>query len=433
MIFPSLKNLFKTDESFTAATAMALRLAGALCGLLSVRMSFSAIGVDGVAGIFMIQAVAGWFFWVDAGTGIAAQNFVAKSIAQGRDYQPGLIRLLRLPFYLALSGVPIIILTGNVWFPYFASGKAAEALVHYKWFVVGLVALQLLVSSSGSVWRIYYAERRGQLGNVIQSGGSLISFLVIVILKISHADGFIAYSSAMLVPGVLLPYLFFMKRLRIGRRLDPSEACHRPSLHEIGSVFLFNLVGAMVLKVDVLLLGRVAAASQVSAYVCMQRIMMLAQVWPMSLQASNQSAITRAWAQRDSTSIRRIIGRIIFHPLPVIILPCLMLCFFDSHVARIMTSGKIQAFGLPLIICATFYYLVRLYTDAWSVAMLALGNAAKLVAPTLIQGCLLIPLMYILGRQYGGAGVYASMGISMLVCNSWYACRFVTTRYLSEP
>jgi Na+-driven multidrug efflux pump len=426
-----LKKTFKSEESCVAAKAMALRLIGAACGFISVRMAFSAIGVDGVAGIFMIQAVAGWFFWVDAGTGIAAQNFVAKSIAEGRDYRSGLVRILRIPFYLALSGVPIIILTGNYWFPFFASGKAAESLINYKWYVVGLVALQLLVSSSGSIWRIYYAERKGELGNWIQSGGSLITFLGILVLKITHWGGFIAYSLAVLAPSAILPYVFFLNRLRIGKKTEFTETCERPSLHDIGSVFLFNLSAALVLKVDVLVLGRVAAASAVGAYVCLQRIMSLIQVWSMSLQAANQSAITRAWAKQDPAAIRTILWKLILHPLPAVILPGLLLICFDSRIAGIMTSGKIQSFGWPMIFFATLYYLVRLWTDAWSVAILALGNAVRLVIPTLIQGCLLIPLIYFLGRSYGGAGVYAAMAVSMFVCNSWYAYYFIKKRYLS--
>src|ERR1017187_5222686 len=352
-----LRDLTNRADARTTMSATVLRLAGAAAGFLSMRISFRVLGVEGVAAVALVQAVSGWLFFIEAGTGMAAQNYVAKARSQGVPYSAGVSYLLRVPLYISLAVMPCIWFFSKLWLKALGSGRAVPVISQHGTAVVTAVTILVLQAASSSMWRIYYAEGRGALGNLVQMSGSIVSCAAVWILSLSGVESFAAYLLALVTPGALLPLAFYCLRvIPQGERVGGPIHAAPPSMNEVGSFFLFNLAAALALRVDVLMLSRASSSLQLATFVCMQRIMAIVMIWQISIQSANQSQITVSWTSRDRPALWHLIKRMILTPIPAVLAAGIGLALFDHKAALLLTSGKITSLGLGTIGAACIYY-----------------------------------------------------------------------------
>jgi hypothetical protein len=424
--FARLRSITSQVEARTTMSATVLRLAGAAAGFLSMRLSFRVLGVEGVAAVALIQAVSGWLFFIEAGTGMAAQNYVAKARAVGKPYSAGVSYLLRIPLYIGLAVMPCVWLSSNQWLKALGSARAVSIISEHGPAVVAAVTILVLQAASSSMWRIYYAEGRGAFGNMVQMSGSIVSCGLVWLLYRLGVESFAAYLMALVAPGALLPFTFYCLRLSpAGRDVSSPDHAAPPSLKEVGSFFLFNLAAALVLRVDVLMLSRASSSLQLATFVCMQRIMSIVMIWQISIQSAHQSQVTVSWTSHDRPALSVQIKHMILAPIPAVLMAGIALALFQHKVALLLTSGKITSLGLGTIGASCLYYVLRIWTDAWSTVMLAIGEARRLVFPTIVQGGILIPTIYFLGLRLGSMGGYLALSAALFATTCWWAPNFV--------
>lgn len=402
-----------------------LRIAGAACGFLTFRQLFVAIGAEGVAAIAILQSVAGWVSILEIGTGFVAQNFLVNAKVAGTDSRAGLSRLLLRPLYLSFGAALVLAVFHGAWIQFVTAGEAAAGLRTIPGFVIACTVFFLLSVLSGPVIRILYAEGKTMLANALPVVGSVLSFAGVLTCQRLGLKAMEAYVVCMIIPPVLPLMYIAVKRLAAGAISPRGGGIEVPAWKGHLDYTIFNFASILVLRVDIYVLSRVLSAEQLVAYISVQKLFSLVFLGPQTLLSTLHPKFSALFMKGYDTKLVRMALLYALLPSAALVIAAAGIAIFDQEICMLLTSGNLSTFGVGLIGAALLYYVFRVWTDAWATVLLATDRARKLLVPTLLQGAVSAPLLYLLGAYIGEEGGYLALVVAFLLTTAWWAPRVV--------
>ncbi len=408
---------------FIAGSAWVSRVVTAFVQLFSVRILMDSLGLENYAVFALLTGLAAWFMLADLGIGFSIQNYISESRVKNQSYDDLIfagsllaIILLFLTVILLYFISPIIapILLRNI---VFLSEKEKVKLL----FLTGSLSIGFAVG--GVVYKVWYAEQRGYLSNIVPAISSIVGLGCLLFLSQFPMVHRLQLSLiAVLAPPAAIPILVILlrqKRADFGRLKKTLIGKFKIIITRGLHFWLFAIMAACVLQVDYIILSQFAQASDIASYNLSTKIFgflfyvysaILLSLWPIFAE----SIARQEWGIVGGYLRKYLTIGIVF-----MIFSTLVLAWLMPFVLEILAPGKNVIAPVGLIVSLGLYQVIRVWTDTFAVILQSSSNMKPFWICVPIQGFLSIYFQWLLAPIFGVYGIVFGLIFSYLLTVSW--------------
>ncbi|MDB4888785.1 MAG: polysaccharide biosynthesis protein [Gemmatimonadetes bacterium] len=398
------------------------RLLAMVVSFAMIRIALQLLGESQFAVFQILSAALVWLSLSSMGLGPALKNLISECRARGepdaalRQAAGVLIALLFL-----IGGIVLTLTTPA------ASSFLLRKLNHDQvWATRALLAggLLSLVSALGQIsLEVLYAEFRAWWVYILSIGGSVTT--LVFMTKLGHtgrgpAELVFWVVCASLGPqalvGIAALWMTGLLKLRVGA-LD-SGAVKRIS-RLAPRFWLFALLSNLILVVDFLVISQILVAREIVLYSIMMKMAgvgivlfttVISVVWP---------EWTRDWELQDWTALRKRVWGLATIGTAVCVPGALVAVFAVPLVMRVWLHDSNLVPSALLILEFVAYVGIRFWTDVHSSALMAGNRVTAATTFAVCQALITAPLEYVMGRQWGAAGVILGLIVGFLASAAW--------------
>lgn len=413
-------NISIPKHVIVAATGWVGRLTGAIAQIIMIRLVISYLGINNYAIFAILYGLVGWFQLADFGLGASLQNFISECRSSNITYSHISRVVVRASLLLFIVEL-IVLWVGSKWIGAWLLSPFALTVAEQRGLFL-FAAIFLLAFSLGQVvTRIYYAERRGHITNLVFAGAQILGcFLAWVTMRFNCKPGLSWALGAFLLPSALSMTAFLIATLFRERPTEPLGAGQLSLILRRAFGFAwFSISAAFVLQIDVIVLSRFLGAYEITRYSILSKVMAfifvlfseaLMALWPM---------ITECLALRDFKRVHQWVGYYLAGGGIFVIIACLGLRWKGDAIFEILAPHSVGHLPVQLLALLGVYYLVRVWSDTFAMLLQSTSNLLHLWWAVPAQGALSFGLQWVLVPRHGSSGVVGALILSYALTVVW--------------
>ena len=390
--------------------------------LYTIKVITGLITVNEYAVFSIIINVCTWYLLVDLGIGSSLQNYITeKNILSEKIADFALIAYI------------LLILLSFIWliFLFFLSPYASHFLFkqfeikngQHLFFVSSVIGI---LTGVGTVsYKILNALKLNYLPSLFSAIGAIFSLVIILVLKnrinLNLFGISISYLSGTFLAAVI-PFIYFANQfIQTFVKRNIKQMFYESSkliLTRGLKFWIFNLFSALVLQIDYIVMSQLVSAGEITNYNIIMRVFGIGfMVYTMLLNAVWPSFTEMNILNKSEEIIQKCFSFIKIGILGTIILS-VGLFFFQKNIFALLASFPIKVSSI-VIILIMIYYMIRVWTDTFSIVLLSSNSFKPLMIFTPLQALLAILFELVLGAKFGITGIVSGLIISFLCTVSW--------------
>jgi O-antigen/teichoic acid export membrane protein len=389
--------------------------------LLAIRILMQDLGTAGY-GVFAVAAsLTGWLLLSDFSLGISIQNFISERRATGGEAED-IVFTGALLSLLPAALVALLAVVAGPWLSARLLGGFAFLSADDRTAVFRAVALPGVGTALGGVvYRIWFAQHRGYLSNLLPAAGTAAGTAAIWVMARTGSGGSIAASTfAYYLPLALFPMAALaVATLRAGRRHRFDRALVRPLLARAGRFWISGLLAAAVLQVDFIIMARVLPVHEIVVYSVASKLFALILFVYAALLLALWPVCAEAIARADWGAVDRTVRRYMLFGAGFTLVAGAGVLLLNGLVVRLLAPGLGTALPLAVIGLFTLYTLVRVWTDTFSTVLQSMNDLTVLWAVAPAQSLCSIALQWLGARWFGLPGVIGGLIGCFLLTAAW--------------
>lgn len=406
-----------------AGSAWISRIVTAGVQFLSIRILLEGLGTEQYAVFALLYSLMNWYMLTDAGLGSSLQNHISECRAVGRHYDD----------YLSLAAtMAAVLLVLTIVFTYLITPFVAPVLLRHfdflsdaeknsNFFVIGAL---FIASAIGNIaYRVWYAEQKGHLSNIIPAIASLISFLGILLVVRSGLSQKLFWSLVVfLAPTALfamISFLWQMSRLfKLGLNFNPE--IFSKLMKRAGKFWVFGIMAAGVLQIDYIVLSQFVAPREIVKYNITTKVYLFATFIYGAVLMALMPVCAEMIARNNWQGVVGYIKRYLSLAAGFIVLFILLTIWFMPNIVKILSPGDTEiAIPLPFIILIGIYQLIRAWTDIFTMVLQSMSHMRPFLLWVPVQAAINAFLQWKLTPLYGIYGVAFGLIASYVFTVSW--------------
>jgi O-antigen/teichoic acid export membrane protein len=403
--------------SRNVAFGLAGRAANALIALATVPLLVGLLGAERYGLYVTVTAAMGWIQLGILGIGKGLVNTLVAAHARGDEADA---RCSLWSFWAGLAG--IVAGTGAAlaavfslvpWARVFPApvGVATGEVSRTVAVAAAFTLLALVLSPISYVFTAYQDERKSTLWAVVRNGATLAALgAVWLSARASMPRVALAVGVATLVANLAsLAWLLARDKPFLRPRTGDVRADHlRRAMAASLSFFAIDLAAILAYQTDKLLVLQLDGARPVAEFELASVGFLLAQsvfgvvllpMWPALGEAVRRG--DHAWAR---TALARLVRWSTLGMAAVVA----VLVAVGPFAIRLWTGNPDVVPGRWLLLAVGAYYLVRTFTECFTIVLYGLDRQRELFPAVLANGVLVVGLGILLGRPFGVLGVAVS-------------------------
>jgi O-antigen/teichoic acid export membrane protein len=407
---------------WVAGSAWASRLISAALGLVSIRLLMKSLGTEQYALYAVLGGLQGWFFLTELGIGSSLQNHISERRAGGNQYDD----------FIVISGaIAIVLLFLSIIVLYFISPILGPAILKGSSplsaddkgrhiFLMGLISI---VASIGAIiYKIWYAEQKGYLANIIPAVASLMSLIAIVVVNDNVKTHKLYFSLiAAFGPAAILPGIVFLRRFM--KSLKSNAICSKsilwPLLKRALKFWGFAVLGTGVLQIDYVLMSQLLPAREIVVYNLSTKIFALVFFIYSAVLSALWPVCAEEIARNRWDKVIVYTKKYIFLGTCLIVAVTVMLTWSMPHVINLLSPVNQVVVPIPFILLLGGYQIVRVWTDTFGTVLLSLSYLRPFWILLPFQAFFSGYLQWLLIPRFGIYGVVLGLIGSYLLTNFW--------------
>lgn len=404
-----------------AASAWTGRLAAAVMGLYTIRLLTTVLGTENYAIFAMLVGLQGWYLLGDLGLGSSLQNFISERRAHQESYS-SLVRMTGLLALLLVAvGVLLILVVAQFAAPIVLSGFSTQSAPDKvrNFFVSGVLCL--IFGIGGISYKIWYAEQRGYLANLMPALAAAISLgWVATIADSGSPDKLFWCLVAMLLPQAVLPMTTFLTQVgRCSRFSSEGNEKLWPLLQRGLKFWGFAVMSAGVLQIDYIIMSQFLPAHDIVGYNLSNKIFSLAlfvysavlmALWPVCSEAISKSE----WLQ-----VKRHLKKSILMGAGIIAVTTVCLIMFMPEIVKLLSPREHVTVTVNFILLLGFYQLLRVWSDTYAMLLQSMSYLRPFWLYVPFQAVLSFFLQWYLVKEFGVYGVVLGLIGSFIATACW--------------
>ncbi len=407
-----------------AASAWGSRAVLTLTQFAVVRIVLSSIGLERYAVFMLLTSLTGWFSLSDFGIGTSVQNYISEARANGSPYGN----------FVAVSGVmAALLLFLTIVVLYFASPFIAPLFLKQfsflgvdeksrLFFVTG--ALSIGAGLGGIVYKMWYAEQKGHLSNIVPASASLCGLAGLVFVeRMGFTNGLFLSLLAYMVPAAFFPLVSLAwKELRnLGECLSIDKLLYtgRLVLKRGMRFWGFAIMAAGVLQVDYVIMSQFLGPQDIATYSMSTKIFGLAFFIYNAILLALWPVFSEHIAKKQWKIVVRYLKTYLAFGL-VFMLACTVLLIWLMPMAVGLLSPR-ESVVVPLgfIILLGGYQMLRVWTDTFSTLLQSMNELSPLWLFVPLQALISGGLQWYLAPRLGIYGILFGLIGSFVFTVSW--------------
>ncbi len=403
----------------------------AICKPLSMIISYiyvpivlNYLGVEKYGVWSTILIILSWISYFDIGIGNGLRNRLTESL-NGRD---GLSRKLVSSAYafIAVIMIAVAIVFSAVasfvdWKSVFGVSDINENLASVVIISVTFVAVNFILCISNNV--LYALQRAGDvsiIGLIVQV---VNLFGVLIATALFGSSLFVmamVYGLSMVSVHLVANIVIYYKNEDVRPSFRSIDINTGKSLTCLGLQFFIIQICALVLfSTDSLIISHLFGAADVTPYNTVNKLFNLINSVYFALLAPIWSAVTKAKAEKDYTTIKKTINNLYLLIIPFVVAAILLALVFEP-ISILWLRRKLD-YGNYMIIFGALYCIINIWTNTHGTIANGLEILKDQMVMAIIQAVVNIPLSVFFARHMnlGPAGVLLGTNISLLISSIW--------------
>lgn len=377
------------------------------------------LSVNDYAVFILISSLLVWFMLMDLGLGYALQNQISKLKAQNQDYEKFIADVFISGFFLLMLFSFVSLVLTYTLIPEYLDKYSEDKSYHREFLLSAL--LMTFISVFGMIYKVWYALGKGYWSSIIPALATIISYIFLELLLKFNNQSLLTVFLAYFLPLALMPFLFYINILINLRRKINLNFNYTKQLFKSAKGFLFfGFISALVLNVDFFIASQFLPAEQIVQYHTLLKLFSfglfvysayLMAVWPV---------FSEKIEKKETLYIIDMIKKIL--PIGMIfIMACTaLLIWMGPHIYTSLIKNMDLNVSTAIVLLFGLYFIVRVWTDTFSMILLSGNSHAPLLKSLLIQAALSISLQIILVSYFQIYGLIVALIISFLLTVAWY-------------
>lgn len=409
------------NHKFVAASAWMSRGLGAVIQLHIMRTILSDLGPNYYAVYVLLTGMIVWFGLADFGMSYALQNKIAKARALNQSCEAAVKSVFSIGLTLYVLFAIIFIL--------FHRQLSKHYLGHISEFTDkqkdSYMLITLVLGTGGGIGNIimrsWYGEDEGWRSNIMLSGMWLCCLGINEFaVRSSLVDRLLWCLLALFAPFSIIPLVAML--IRYSR--SKVRMANLSELIEFSRVavrfWAFGIMSLFVLNTDIFIMAKLLNSQQITVYTMVNKVlgmvlllysMVLAAIWPMS---------TRLFALKRWSEVIKIVKTCMLWGWAGLLVVTYLLCSHRDAITNIMCGGNLSVLpSYSLIIITGGYYIIRIWTDSFSMLLLSTEHLSMFWKWVPLQATLSVISQYLFASKWGAEGLVAGIVLSFLLTVSW--------------
>jgi O-antigen/teichoic acid export membrane protein len=391
--------------------------------LLAVRFLIEGVGTPGYGVFAVLASLNGWLLLSDFSIGISLQNHISERRVAGENVDDLILTAILLSL-MATGVVGAILLLLGPWLAELLLGKFAflsmtERLLAFYAMVVPGVGTAL-----GTVaYRIWFAQHRGYLSNLMPAAGTVIGTTAVWFL--THVAPSSAYPVALntfayYLPLALLPIMVLLVTVSgIARRHRFRSELVRPLLTRGLRFWVSGLLASGVLGVDYVIMVQVLDVHDIVVYSVASKLFlliffvfnaMLQALWPVCAEAI---------ARDDWPAVGALTRRYIALGAAFTLVAGVGVAITNAWIVQILAPGLNTPIPLLVVVLLTLYTTLRVWTDMFGMILQSMNDLFLMWTVAPVQVLLSIGLQTLGARWFGLPGLISGLIGCYLLTAAW--------------
>jgi len=423
------------NHIIVASSAWISKILIAFLQVYMVRLLLLLLGKDNYALFAVLTGLMGWFALTDLGLGISLQNHISEYKANQKEYAEIVKNVLGIYFILMIL---VMILF------YFTSGYFSRVILKEFSFLddkkknlLFLITGELFIvmNFSSIIYKIWYAELKGYLSNVVPVLGYILSVFGISILgryKQDLSEPLVYSIIIFLLPNTLITFMLMLLKLEFSKFFFYNRF-NKDIIYSVFkkgfSFWFFSIMAAGVLQIDYLVMARYLRSDEIVLYNLISRIFiliffiynsLLTALWPeISIE------IHKFNIEKVKSQIKKYLGIGILY----IVTATLLVVLLKDYIVNLLAPGSLIEFPVYLIIIIGFYYLIRIWTDTYAMVLQSVSIFKPFWILVPIQALISLFGQIYFVRMYRLNGILYGLILSFLLTVSW-GLPYYTRKYI---
>jgi len=385
-----------------------------------VRILLNSLGLENYAVFMLLTGLVGWFALVDMGIGVSVQNYISELRAKNQPYRA----------LIAAGGIlAMLLLFGTVIMLYFISPHIAPLFLKQfsflsdaektkLFFLTG--ALSIGSGVGGIIYKVWYAEQKGYLSNIVPAVASGVGFIGLLLVRQAPVGERLFLSlTVFMTPTAFLPLA----------ALVCQQLMNGPQ-HYLGTEFfsivvqimkrglrfwLFALMAAGVLQIDYIVMSQFLDSHAITSYSISTKIFsfgffiysaILLALWPIFAEHI---------ARRQWDAIRQYLKKYLIFGFIFMFVYTALLVWLMPVAVRVLAPKENIVIPLGFILVLGAYQMLRVWTDTFSTLLLSMNDLAPFWILVPLQALISAGLQWILAPRFGIYGIVWGL-IGSFVC-----------------
>lgn len=404
---------------WVALSSWVSRIISAAIQLLSIRYLLDMMGENGYAAFTLLAGLVAWGTLADFGIGYSLQNFISEQRANKKKYNDYILTSA------CLILIGILVLMSTLWSltkflaPAYLQGFDVHTISDKHLLLYITLCIFIFTSFGGVLYKIWFAEQRGWIANVITALSSLLGLMLIIIFSKYRASASIYLAVIMFFgPAALIPVVIFIARIL---KTFKTESIKKFNFNLVNKVLkrasgfvLFSFLATIVLQADYIVMSQKLAASDIIIYTVLIKVFglvlfvysaLLQALWPVCAEYRVQNK----WSELNSIVSKYITLGAIF----------IIVCSIGFYLFKIQIIGLISKkinTNIDITTIALFcaYFLLRIWSDTYAMLLQSMNYLRPLWYLVPVQAILSLSLQWTLASVYGMKGMLTGLILSFL-------------------
>lgn len=408
---------------FVAASAWASRAVMAVVQFASIRVLMSGLGLEQYAIFALLTGLTGWFMLADFGIGASLQNYISEDRAKAVENDAYLIAAALLLVCFLIFNVAVLYASS----PYIAPTllKAFPMLEDSdKERLYLITGCMFIVSAlSGLSYKVWYAEQKGYLANLLPAIASLLGYVGIVFIsEIPSSNKILFCVIVFIAPVALLPLVALIYQVwsRLGNGLKQLNwTIFSKLIRRAQPFWVFALMANLVLQIDYIVMSQLLTPENIVAYNLSTKIFGLAFFVYSSLLTSLWPAFSEAIARGDWIMVKDYSRKYLSIGLAFMTLVTSALVWLMPTAIGLLAPNQTIVIPMLFILLLGIYQLIRVWTDTFAMILMSMSDVMPLWMTSPIQALFSISLQWYLAQAIGLYGIVIGLILSFLLTASW--------------
>ena len=425
--------LMVPNHLLVASSAWASRIVMAGVQFASIRILISGLGIEQYAVFALLTALMGWFMLADMGLGSSLQNHISGRRAKAELYDDYVVVTLAIAaIFLVLTIIALYFSSPYLAPIYLKAFPQIETPEKVRLiFISG--ALFIGAALGGISYKIWYAEQKGYLANILPAIASLLGYAGIVAVNESALQDKLVMSLVIFfAPTAAIPLgaitIQMVRNIKTGIRKITLQIAVKIMKRAI-NFWLLTLMTSVALQIDYLVISQFLKpediviynlSTRISWFVLFIYISVLTALWPVFSEAIVQGR----WAM-----IRGLTSKYLGVGLGFTLATSILMVWLMPKAIKILAPQESIVVPVMFILLLGLYQLLRVWTDTFAMILQSMNDLKPLWIAGSMQALLSIVSQWYLAQWIGFYGIILGNVLSFSLTSAWFLPRAVNEHY----